>query len=209
MSGVSKDFEYKGSVGASNISGVILAGGKSHRFGRNKALEEVNGIPLIQRVIEVLESLFPYVLLSTNSPDEYAHLKLPMHADLVKGLGPLGGIYTALTLMPGEAGFFVACDMPRLSPGLIQYMLDIRSDFDVVIPRISDKMEPLHALYTKRCLPPINRMIESRVYQIFRFFDEVPVRYVDEDEIRRFDPNLRSFFNINSPRDLERLQQLK
>ena len=189
----------------SDITGVILAGGESRRYGRNKAFVKVNGIPLIERVMGVMQSVFQNLILITNTPEEYAYLKLPVHQDLIKGLGPVGGIFTALTAIPDDAGFFVACDMPFLQRELIRHIVEKRGNFDVVVPRISGKMETLHALYDKRCLPAIRRLIDSRQYQVFRFFSEVSVRYVNEDEIRRFDPELRSFLNINKPQELRRL----
>jgi len=182
-----------------DVTGVILAGGKSLRYGRNKALVTIDGIPLIERAINVMRSLFTHLILITNTPDEYTHLKLPMHEDLIKGLGPLGGIFTALMTIRNQAGFFVACDMPHLNRELIHHMVEVRYDFDAVVPRTQEGTEALHALYGKRCLPSIKHLIDSSQYQIFRFFPKVSVRYVDENEIRRFDPQLESFFNINKP----------
>lgn len=182
-----------------DVTGVILAGGKSLRYGRNKALVTIDGIPLIERAINVMRPIFRHLILITNTPDEYSYLKLPMHEDLIKGLGPLGGIFTALMTIRNQAGFFVACDMPHLNRELIHHMVEVRYDFDAVVPRTHAGTEALHALYGKRCLPPIKRLIDSSQYQVFRFFPKVSVRYVDENEIRRFDPQLESFFNINKP----------
>ncbi|MDY6970726.1 MAG: molybdenum cofactor guanylyltransferase [Thermodesulfobacteriota bacterium] len=190
------------------VTGIILAGGKSRRYGKNKALAKVGGIPLIERVISVMKSVFHDLIVVTNTPEEYAYLGLPMYEDPIKGLGPLGGIFAGLEALANDAGFFVACDMPFLNKGLIRHMVEIRDDFDVVIPRMSWKLESLHALYRNRCLPAIKKLIDSREYQIFRFFPEVSVRYVDEDEIRGFDPELRSFLNVNRPRELRRLNDL-
>ena len=185
-----------------DVTGVILAGGKSSRYGTNKAFAKINGIPLIENVIRVMRSLFQDLVLITNTPDEYAYLELPMYEDLIEDLGPIGGIYTALNSITNDAGFFVACDMPSLNPGLIRYMVGIRDDFDVVVPKISWKMETLHALYSRRCLPAVKRLIDLREYQTIRFFPVVSVRHVKENEIRRFDPELRSFFNVNRPEEL-------
>ncbi|MBW1783902.1 MAG: molybdenum cofactor guanylyltransferase [Deltaproteobacteria bacterium] len=190
-----------------DVTGVVLAGGKSSRYGKNKALEKVQGIPLIQRAVIPMRSIFHHVVIITNTPEEYAYLNLPMHQDIIKGLGPLGGIYTGLKMIPDDAGFFVACDMPFLNPELIRHMVEIKADFDVVVPRISGKLEALHGLYTKRCLDRIERLIHSGTYQIFRFFPEVSVRYVDDVEVRSVDPDLRSFLNINRPDELKRFGQ--
>lgn len=189
-----------------NVTGVILAGGKSSRYGENKALVEFNGTPLIERVIKVLRRLFENVVLITNTPEEYAYLRLPMEQDIIKGVGPLGGIYTALQTIPTEYGFFVACDMPFLNSQLITYMINHREKHDVVAPKIDWKIEALHALYRKTCLPEVERLIRENQYQTIRFFDRVSVRYVHEDEVRRFDPSLRSFLNINRPEDLKEIE---
>ncbi len=110
--------------------------GKSRRYGENKAFVAVEGFPLIERVANVLGSVFHRVVLVTNSPDEYKHLRLPMFEDKVKGLGPLGGILTGLSVITEEAGFLVACDMPFLNAALICYMSQMRGTFHVVVPRI-------------------------------------------------------------------------
>ena len=186
-----------------DITGVILVGGKSSRYGSNKALVEVEGVPLIEHVIRVLNNLFDHTVLITNTPGEYTYLRLPMYQDLVKGLGPLGGIYTALKRISTQAGFFVACDMPHLNPDLISHMVGVAKDHDAVVPRVGWKLEALHAFYRKTCLPAVEELITHRQYQVIRFLDAVSTRYVDEAEIREFDPDLRSFFNINRPQDLE------
>ena len=147
-------------------------------------------------------SVFQRLIILTNSPHEYSYLNLPMVEDSIKGLGPIGGLYTGLESISDDAGFFVACDMPFLSEPLIRHMVGIRDDFDVVLPKIDWKIEALHGLYTKRCLPTIKELIDSQEYQVIRFFSKIRVRYLDEDEIREFDPQLKSFFNINEPIEL-------
>jgi len=184
------------------MTGLILVGGKSTRYGSNKALALVDGQRLIERVITVMGSIFERLILVTNTPEEYAYLELPMIQDLIKGLGPLGGIYTGLESMSDEAGFFVACDMPFLNGHLIRHMVDVRGHFDAVVPKISWMLEPLHAVYAKSCIPSIMELIDSRQYQIMRFFEKVGVRFIEEDEIRLFDPDLKSIYNVNRPEEL-------
>jgi molybdopterin-guanine dinucleotide biosynthesis protein A len=186
------------------VTGVILAGGKSTRYGTNKAFAEVRGVRLIERTIRVMGPVCPRLLLVTNTPAEYAYLQLPMVEDLIKGLGPLGGIYTGLEVIEDENGLFVACDMPFLREDLLRYMVTLRGDFDAVVPRIDWMVEPLHALYTKKCLPSLRKFIRSQELQILKFFQKIRVRYLEEEEIRKVDPDLKSFFNINRPEDLER-----
>ena len=201
MSVASKDSNLIKS-GHKGITGIVLAGGKSNRYGRNKALVEMDGIRLIERVIGVVEPIFEHLLIITNTPQDYAYLKLPMVEDLIKGLGPLGGIFTGLQTISDEAGFFVACDMPFVNAELIHHMADVMEDFDAVVPKVDWKIETLHAIYTKSCIPAIKELIDNRDYQIFNFFQKVRVRYLNENEIRGFDPELRSFFNINRPEEL-------
>ncbi|MBW2018153.1 MAG: molybdenum cofactor guanylyltransferase [Deltaproteobacteria bacterium] len=191
-----------------SVTGVILAGGKSLRYGRNKALVEIKGVRLIDRVVGVMSGIFHKLLIVTNTPEEYAYLHIPMVEDLIKGLGPLGGLYTGLKTISDEAGFFVACDMPFINSSLIRHMIETGKEFDAVVPRVDWKIEPLHALYHKTCLPLIEKAIEEGRYQIIRFFDEIRVRYVREEEIRRFDPHLLTLININKPEELTRAARL-
>lgn len=184
------------------VTGVVLAGGKSTRYGRNKALVEMKGIRLIDRVIGVIGSVFQHLLLVTNTPHEYAYLGLPMVEDLIKGLGPIGGIYTGLKTISDPAGFFVACDMPFVNPHLIHWMIEISEGYDVVVPRLDWKIEPLHALYKTTCLPFVEEAIRAEKYQIFHFYDKLRVRYLSEEEIRPFDVELKIFVNVNKPDEL-------
>ncbi len=192
-----------------DITGIILAGGKSLRYGKNKALVEVEGTRLVERVISVMQPLFEDLIIITNTPREYDYLQLPMHEDVIKGLGPLGGVYTGLETISTESGFFVACDMPFLQSALIRHMVEIKDDFDAVVPKVDWKIEPLHAIYTKNCLPAIKKLINAQGYQIIKFFDNIRVRYVKEKEIRSFDSKLKSFLNVNSPEELTDAGRLK
>jgi len=184
------------------VTGLILLGGKSSRYGSNKAFVELDGVRLVERVAAVMKSIFQRVILLTNTPDEYSYLQLPMVEDLIKGLGPMGGIYTGLMTLQDEAGFFVACDMPFLNSKLIRRMVEARGDFDAVVPRMDWMLEPLHALYSKKCLPVIREAIGHDEHQILKCFARMRVRYMDEEELRLWDQDLRSFFNVNKPQDL-------
>jgi len=198
------DDESRSTTASTGVTGLILAGGKSSRYGVNKALVAVEGITLIEHAVRVMKDVFQDVIILTNTPAEYAFLNLPMVEDVIKGLGPIGGIYTGLRTISGEAGFFVACDMPFLNKELLRHMLEVRGGFDAVVPRVGWMIEPLHAIYTKGCLPVIKAMIDSRKYQILQCLNNIRVRYVEEEELRGFDPELHSFFNINEPGDLQR-----
>lgn len=128
--------------------------------------------------------------------------------DIYPGKGSLGGIYTGLVASDSLYNIVVACDMPFLNQGLLRYMIEIADNFDLVIPRLGNTIEPLHAVYSKRCLAPIEHLLEQDDLQIFKFFPAVKVRYMEADEIDRFDPEHLSFFNINTEADLKTAREL-
>ena len=177
-------------------------------MGRNKAFLPVGGRPVIERVVQCVASLSDDVTIITNSPDQYRHLKRPMVRDVYPGKGALGGIYTAVHAARYAHCLVVACDMPFLNPDLLRYLMDLAPGFDVVIPRVQEFPETMHAVYGKGCLPPIERRLLADQLKIIGFFDEVRVRYVERDEVARFDPTFRSFLNMNTPADWERMQRL-
>jgi molybdopterin-guanine dinucleotide biosynthesis protein A len=182
-----------------------MAGGESRRMGGvNKALLEVGGSRIVERAASALCHVFPEVLLITNSPDDFQFLGLPMFKDLVPGRGSLGGLYTGLSACKGDYGFLAACDMPFLSEDVIRNMLNMVEGFDVVVPRISGWLEPLHAIYSRGCLPYIEELFQHEDLKILNFFDKAKVREVSEKELRLFDPELRFIMNLNTPEDLQR-----
>jgi len=191
-----------------HTAGVILAGGSSKRYGRNKAFLEIGGIRLIDRVAEEMKNVFERVILVTNEKKGYEYLGIPMVEDLIKGLGPIGGIYTGLMTISDQAGVFVACDMPFINRQLVRYMVDIRDNHSAVVPLVANEIEPLHAIYARSCLRPIRNLIDSKRYQVRLFYDRIPVRYVKEDEIRKFGSPSRAFLNINTPDEFAMIQSL-
>jgi molybdopterin-guanine dinucleotide biosynthesis protein A len=191
-----------------HVTGVILAGGLSTRYGENKALLRFGGVRLIERIAEEMKGIFHQVILVTNQKRDFEYLKLPMVEDLVKGLGPIGGIYTGLSAISEQAGFFVACDMPLLHTGLIRYMVEIINDYEAVVPLVDKWVEPLHAVYTRSCLPTVKALIDKKRYPVRLFYDRVHVRYVTEDEIRQFCSPEEAFLNINTPEEFYRIRHL-
>lgn len=190
------------------ITGIILSGGKSSRYGMNKALASFKGTTIIERVVSVMNSVFHKTILITNDPKEYTYLNLPVYPDIIKGIGPVGGIFTGLESMTDPIGFVVACDMPFLNPDLIRYMISRKSGYDAVVPKVGWKIESLHALYHRDCLPAIRENIKAGVYQAIQFQIKVRTLYIQETEIRKYDPELRSFFNINRPQELREAREL-
>jgi len=180
------------------LTGVILAGGHSRRMGQNKALLPVGGRALVEVVAARLREagLGPLVLVA-NDPEPYARTGLPVVPDALPPGHPLVGVYSGV-LHAGGPAFVCACDMPFLSPALVAHMAALSDGVDAVVPRHGRKYEPLHAVYTPACLDAIRRCVaEGR--RSAGFLADVRVRFVDRDEVRRFDPALLSFFNVNTP----------
>jgi molybdopterin-guanine dinucleotide biosynthesis protein A len=188
------------------ISAAILAGGKSRRLGIDKSLLKLNGEWLLERTLTTLSALSDDLLIVGGNRPEFATLPARMVPDDVPGVGPLGGIYSGLRAMRHERGLFVACDMPLLNLPFLRYMILLSADFDVVIPSIGDQTEPLHAIYSKACIAPIEALLQRNELRVIHFFRQVRVRYVTPSEIEVFDPAHLSFSNINTPEDLQKTQ---
>ena len=189
---------------------VILAGGQSRRLGTDKSLLELGGKSLIARSVDKLAVLSDDIVVVTNKQRNYEHLALGVRfvPDEQPGAGALMGVYSGMKAARYQSALAVACDMPFLSLPLLHHMLPRIVGHDVVVPRQGGFLEPLHAIYSKRCLPFMERLLEQGRKQIIAFFDHVEVDYVDADEIARFDPKRLSFFNVNSPADWQLAQEL-
>jgi molybdopterin-guanine dinucleotide biosynthesis protein A len=177
-------------------------------LGRDKALESVGGEPLITRVIGRLSQIAGELVVVVAGMDQATRFPLPQAArvavDIYPGKGSLGGIFSGLSQATLRWGMVVACDMPFLNLDLVRYMLSLREGQDVVVPVVEGRPEPTHALYSKECLPFIDRRLQAGDLKIARFYDQVRVRYISEEEVVRFDPEHLSFFNVNTQEDLDR-----
>lgn len=170
-------------------------------MGTDKSFVRVLGVPMVERVLAQVRGLGAETLIVTNNPGDYAYLGLPLYADVIPGAGALSGIYSALRHAVHPHVLVVACDMPFLSRPLLAHLLALGPDFDVVVPRAAEGVEPLHAVYGKACLEPVRRRLDAGRYKVIGFYDDVRVRYVEEAELRRYDPRLRSFVNVNTPEE--------
>ena len=195
-----------------NVSCIILAGGKGLRLGKDKVLEIVGNKCLIDRVISSISPLCQDIIVVTGAtqtiPQSVSHPKLRVVGDILPDKGPLGGIYTGLQTSDTFYNLVVACDMPFLNQDLLHYLLRSVVNFDVAIPRRNNLVEPLHAVYTKNCLAPIEAMFELGKLSVNRLLGAVKARYVEAEEIDRIDPGHLSFFNINTQADLEKAREL-
>lgn len=192
----------------SDVTCLILAGGTSSRMGRDKAFIQVEGIRLLDYVYGTCQELFSEIIIVTNQPHQFIEYRIPVVTDEIPGSGSLGGLYTGLKRASNDYSFCVGCDMPFLKPELIAYLIGKRLQSDVVIPRTRAGFEPLHAIYSKRCITPIKMLLERGEFQILKLLSEVQVAYCEEEEIRRIDPALISFMNVNTQQDLFQIQKM-
>jgi len=195
------------------LSAAILAGGQSRRMGTDKALLRLmpDGPALIELVLAAVRAVADDVFLVAND-DRLAQLGLRTVPDAFPGAGSLGGIYSAVAGARGEHCLVVACDMPFLSPPLLRALADTPRDYDVLAPYLEVGMnrqggtkgvyETLHAIYGREALPAMRARLVAEQYRIVGFFPEVRVRAFSEDAVRALDPQLRSFFNVNTPERL-------
>jgi molybdopterin-guanine dinucleotide biosynthesis protein A len=183
------------------LSVVIQAGGQSTRMGENKALKLFLGRPLIQRVTERLASVADELLVTTNQPEDYAFLKLPLFSDLRPGRGPLGGLYTALVSARHPYVAVVACDMPFASAPLLVAAAGLLAQerADVVIAETSEGFEPLHAVYRRQtCIPAIEAAMDADQWRVISWFPKVKLRKLTSEELSRYDPDGIAFSNVNT-----------
>lgn len=187
-------------------TGIILAGGLGTRLsGRNKAFIKVNGRRIIDNTYAVFKKLFREIILVTNAPELYREWdNLKVVPDIFQARSSMTGLHAGLSHASFPFAFAVACDSPFLKPGLIEAVLShIRPDTYIVVPQVPKGYEPLCAVYSKNCVPDLETCLNAGRYQILEIFDKGPTIRVPGSRLRAFDPELSSFFNINTPGDLE------
>jgi molybdenum cofactor guanylyltransferase len=196
-----------------SLTGIILSGGKSVRMGRDKAFIEIDGIPIIQRIYNIFQKIFTEIIIVTNQKEFYSGFKAKIVSDLIINNGALGGLYTGLFFSSNPYSFCVACDMPFLKESMIQYLIKQANEYDVIVPRTEDGLQPLHAVYSKNCLESIKNIIGMGKYKIIDFYPLVKTKIVEESEFISLDLNLNlmreSFVNINTPGELNFLKERK
>lgn len=188
-----------------NVTGVILAGGKSSRMGCNKALLDYQGEPLIASVYKKLSRIFTRVMVVTNSPADYDFLPCVKIPDIFPDKGSLAGIHAALQAATTERIFVVACDMPHLDEKLIRHLAGIPAAA-AVVPRSECGLEPLHAIYSKESLPAFTSALQADKKKILDLLDQVSAKIVPPDEVAAISAGFSSFDNLNTPEDYSRLQ---
>ena len=183
---------------------AIQAGGKSSRMGKDKALMPFRGVPLIQYVMDRLAPLADEILVTTNDPDSYRFLGVPLYRDIQPDRGALGGLYTALASAKGDQVAVVACDMPFASSQffLTASKLLVTSDADIIIPQTEYGYEPLHALYRRdACIHPIKDALDAGKWKVISWFEQVKIHALSLEEIATFNASGLTFWNLNTPED--------
>ncbi len=194
-------------------------------MGRDKAFIEFKGKPLIARVLEHVQAVCSETIIVANNREAFAHYGVPVIGDAYPGKGSLGGIFTGLQAAREPYALAVGCDMPFLDERLLSYLISLAPGFDVVVPHAPDPssavvapdarapgvrkptakqkaLHPLHAVYSKSCLEPMNARLQEGDLRAIGFLDTLKVRIVEAQEIDQFDPRHLSFFNVNTPDDL-------
>src|SRR5882672_10429878 len=172
--------------------------------GRPKALIQLGGRSIVERVVAALTPVVDDLLVVTNTPELYAFLGLPMVGDVYPDHGSLGGIYSGLRAAPGDAAFTVACDMPFLHPDVVRLVVARAGEADVVVPRVGAQHETMHAAYAKACLPHIEERLVAGRFKITGFFERVRVIEILESEVAPLSDPAVTFMNVNTPEELER-----
>ena len=197
------------------LSIVLQAGGKSTRMGRDKALVPFKGVTLIEYILKQTTGLGSDTIVITNTPDDYRFLGLPLFPDVIPDWGALGGLYSAIFHAPQETCLVLACDMPFVNLPLLEYLISLLPGHDAVIPHLDptgNKMpafaEPFRAVYRKTCLGPIKSAIDADRRRVISFFDDVNIRFVERAEMESYDPEFRTFFNVNTPEELAEAERL-
>jgi molybdenum cofactor guanylyltransferase len=198
--------------GARGLSAAILAGGQSRRMGEDKALLEVDGRPMIEYVIDVAREIADETFIVATDRPEYEQFGCRVVPDRLPQSGSLGGIYTAVSEAKHDRCLVLACDMPFVNIDLIRFMVDEADDCDVLIPALGaerssqggfETLETLHAIYSRSCIPAMERQLDAGVYKVIGFFSEVKVKKLSEEQVSAYDDQLLSFFNTNTPEEFQ------
>ena len=191
---------------------VVQAGGKSRRMGKDKALLPFLGKPLIQRVIDRVSLLGREILVITNRSADYRFLNLPLHADQWPDAGALGGLATALAVAQEPLVANIACDMPFVNADLIaagcKVLLE-NLETDAFLPMSVYGYEPLHAVYRREtCLQAVSRALANGRRRMISWFDEATIHTFSPEDVQKLDPEMRAFWNLNTPEELEQAEAL-
>lgn len=194
-----------------DLTGIILAGGRSTRFGSDKASALLDGRPMMAHVVESLASVCANVVVAAASGQRLPNLDQPVEVvrDTYEARGPLAGIVTGLTATETELAFIVSADAPLIQPGLVRFLADRArsSGADIVCPRRDGWPEPLVSVYRRNaCLEQFRTAVERNELKVTAAYGGLNVEHVDEAELLVHDPSLVSFINVNTMSELDELR---
>jgi len=193
------------------LSLVIQAGGESRRMGKDKALVDFCGRPLVQYVLNRLDGLAKEIIITTNRPEDFTFTGARLAGDVFPGRGAAGGLYSALFSASKPAAAVIGCDMPFASKTLFLRLLDLmeEGDFDVAMPSSLNGLVPLHSVYRPQtCIQPIWRTLSAGQNKMIAFLPLVRARILSMEETAEFDPEFRMFHNINTPADITLAEEM-
>lgn len=189
-----------------DITGIILAGGKSKRMGTNKALLKINELTVIERSAALLNKLFSRVIIITNTPDEYSFLKLEMYPDIYPGRGPLAGIHSALINSSTEKNFILSCDIPFLSAEVIKYITDYKTKLPVTVVYADGFIQQLAGIYSRSVLPEAENILNETAgnagkCKVLYLLDKTGAEILKAENIPSYKKDM--FLNMNTLSDFE------
>ena len=187
------------------MDALILAGGENKRIPLLKGFLETGAGRIVEVTIQRLRTVFNRIILSTNTPEYYYYLGLPMVGDIIQVRGPMTGIFSALSLPDVSEVFVTACDMPDINGILIKYIAGRwMSEYDAVIPVFNNEPQPLFGVYAKRVVQRMEEALHHEKRSLRGFLRDCNVLYIQEADVRKIDPEGRSFVNINTMQDFEK-----
>jgi molybdopterin-guanine dinucleotide biosynthesis protein A len=188
------------------LAGFAVAGGRSQRMGTDKALLPWAGTTLLDHTLARLRAVCAEVCILSGAQIHYGDHGVPVHADVVRGAGPLGGVHAGLLNLGAPLGLFLAVDTPLIPPALLGALAAAAAGFDAVVPVVGGLPEPLCAVYRATCLQPVQRRLEAGERKMTSFWPEVRVRTMAEDELAAFGDPAVMFRNLNTTEDYLRLR---
>lgn len=184
-----------------HIDCYILAGGKSSRMGTDKGLMPLKGKPLIERIIEQLSPVFERIIIVSNN-EEYKKFGLEVIADLIKDIGPAGGIHAALHHLQAQSAFIISCDMPFITSASVSFMISRKIDSQITLPVVTQKIQPLFGVYSKDCLPEWERLLEKKIIKLQEMVSHFSLSKIEIGKVNCVNGLL--FSNINDKEDFEK-----
>lgn len=187
-----------------DCTGLILAGGDSRRMGRDKTALEFDGQTLLQRAVDLLQGVFPQVLVSVRQPR--GDVAAPQVLDELPDAGPLAGLCAGLARSATPWVFAMAADMPFLRPEVIRELAARRDGYDAVVPVVQGHPQPLAAYYAATALPALRAVLAGPGKRSLRAaLEQLNVVFVHEDQLLSADPARQSFIDLDTPADLATL----